>query len=201
MDNKLLALTEKLYNEGVEKGKEQAEKIILEAKSEAEKIIGSAHNEAKEIIVAAKDQSSEMMKNTRSELQMASKQAINALMQEVISMINGSIVSVEVKKSIDDPEFMKNLILNLVSGWSENQNMKVVVPENQQAEIMAFMTQKAKNLLESGLTIESANKIKAGFQIGPTDGSYKVSFTETDFINFFKEFLRPKVAELLFGQK
>jgi len=201
MDNKLLALTEKLYNEGVEKGKEQAEKIIIEAKTEATKIIEAAHNEAKEIIIGAKNQAAELGKNTRSELQMASKQAINSLMQEITSIINGPIVSAEVKQVTSDPEFMKNLILEMVTGWSEKQELKVLVPESQQAELTSFIAQKAKKLLESGLTIESANKIKAGFQVGPSDGSYKVSFTETDFINFFKEFLRPKVAELLFGQK
>ncbi len=201
MDNKLLVLTEKLYNEGVERGKEQAEKVILDAKSEAAKIIDAAHSEAKEIINGAKNQAAELEKNTRSELQMASKQAINALMQEVAALVNGSIVTTGVKQATEDQEFMKDLILKMVSNWSEKQDLKVVVPENQQVELMTFISQKAKNLLESGLTIESANKIKAGFQVGPSDGSYKVSFTETDFINFFKEFLRPKVAELLFGQK
>jgi len=38
-----------------------------------------------------------------------------------------------------------------------------------------------------------------GFQIGPKDGSYKVSFTDEDFKNFFKDYLRPGLIELLFA--
>ena len=38
MENKLQELTQKLYNEGVEKANEEADKIIKEAKAEADKL-------------------------------------------------------------------------------------------------------------------------------------------------------------------
>ena len=34
--------------------------------------------------------------------------------------------------------------------------------------------------------------------IMPSDGSYKVSFGEEEFIEYFKEFLRPQLIEALF---
>ena len=40
--------------------------------------------------------------------------------------------------------------------------------------------------------------MKGGFKIGPADGSYKISFSEDDFENFFKSFLRPKTIEMLY---
>ena len=39
---------------------------------------------------------------------------------------------------------------------------------------------------------------KASFSIIPADGSYKVTFGEDEFIEFFKEFLRPQLVEMLF---
>ena len=41
-------------------------------------------------------------------------------------------------------------------------------------------------------------KKKASFSIIPADGSYKVTFGEDEFIEFFKEFLRPQLVEMLF---
>jgi V/A-type H+-transporting ATPase subunit E len=43
--------------------------------------------------------------------------------------------------------------------------------------------------------------MKSGFKVGPADGSYVISFTDEDFNNFFKAYLRPKSTELLFEKK
>ena len=56
----------------------------------------------------------------------------------------------------------------------------------------------AKNLLNNGVKIEKVNGHDASFTILPSDGSYKVSFGEEEFIAFFKEFLRPQLVEMLF---
>jgi V/A-type H+/Na+-transporting ATPase subunit E len=201
MDNKLQELTEKLYNEGVAKGNQEAEKILATAQAEASNLVKQAKQEAQAIVEAAQKSAEELTKNTRTELQMASKQAISALSQEVTSLINGSIASASVKQATTDASFMQNLILSAVQNWATKQDLLVVVPEKDKSAVIDFFTAKAKALLDNGLAIESANNVKAGFQIGPKDGSYKVSFTEADFINFFKEFLRPKLVELLFEQK
>ena len=43
MENKIQELTDKIYREGVEKGNEEARKIIAEAQEKANKIIEDAH--------------------------------------------------------------------------------------------------------------------------------------------------------------
>jgi len=53
-------------------------------------------------------------------------------------------------------------------------------------------------LLEKGYKIEKVSGKKASFSIIPADGSYKVTFGEDEFIEFFKEFLRPQLVEMLF---
>ena len=49
-----------------------------------------------------------------------------------------------------------------------------------------------------GYKIEKVSGKKASFSIIPADGSYKVTFGEDEFIEFFKEFLRPQLVEMLF---
>ena len=53
MENKLQQLTQKLYDEGLEKGRAEAERLVSEAKSEAAKIIADAKAEAEAIVKAA----------------------------------------------------------------------------------------------------------------------------------------------------
>lgn len=201
MDNTLQVLTEKLYNEGVEKGKEEAEKILTEAQAEANRIIDAATQKGTEIVNSARQKAADLETKTRSELQQASQHVVNALKQEVVSLIGGTLVTEAIREITRDKEYMQKLVLAAVTNWVGEKNLSVVVPESEQAELKAFLASKAGQLLDKGLHIESANHIKAGFQIGPVDGNYKVSFTETDFINFFKEFIRPQMVEMLFGQK
>jgi V/A-type H+-transporting ATPase subunit E len=201
MDQKLKELTEKLYHEGVAKGNEQANEIISKAQAESEKIVADADAKAKAILEEAEKKAADLQKNTKSELKQASQQMIGALQQEVTLLVNGTICTQEIKKAGNDKAFIQELIHAAVSNWAPKQDLLVVVPPKEQKDVESFFASKAKELLDKGLTIETANNVKAGFQIGPADGSYKVSFTEEDFIEFFKEFLRPKVVELLFDRK
>ncbi|MFR9566233.1 MAG: hypothetical protein SNH13_03115 [Rikenellaceae bacterium] len=61
MDNKLQQLTQRLYDEGLEKGRSQAESLVAAAKSEAEEIITQAKKQAEAIIKGAKNESEDLM--------------------------------------------------------------------------------------------------------------------------------------------
>jgi V/A-type H+/Na+-transporting ATPase subunit E len=198
MEQKLQEITDKLYQEGVIRGNEEAGKIINEAQQKATSIIESAKKEAAALIAEADRKAAELTKNTRSELGLASKQLIASLEQEVVDLVNGKIVEEAVKTATDDKKFIEQLLLTAVEKWVSGQDPKVFVAPAEKKAIEDFFASKAKQLLDKGVTIESANNIRAGFQIGPSDGSYKVSFTREDFIRFFKEFLRPKIVDLLF---
>ena len=91
---------------------------------------------------------------------------------------------------------MQQLILELVQNWSKNDTLTVGV-ENPEA-LKSFIASQAKGLLDKGLKIESVNGIKTGFILSPEDGSYKIKFGEEEFVNYFKEFLRPQIQQLLF---
>ena len=66
------------------------------------------------------------------------------------------------------------------------------------ASLKALFAQKAKNLLDAGVKIEQVNGQKTLFTIQPADGSYKVNFGEAEFENYFKNFLRPQLVDMIF---
>ena len=51
---KIQELTEKIYHEGVEKGQQEADRLIAEAKAQAEKIVAEAKEQAQAIENVAK---------------------------------------------------------------------------------------------------------------------------------------------------
>ena len=92
MDNKLQELTDKIYEEGITKGREKAEAIISEARNEAEKIRKSSEKEAEEIIAKAERDAEELKKITLSELRISFRNSMNSLKQEVENLITGKII-------------------------------------------------------------------------------------------------------------
>ena len=98
MENKLQELTQKLYNEGVEKANEEADKIIKEAKAEADKIKKNAEKKAKGIIEEAEQKSEEIKKNVHAELELASKQTVRKVKQQITDLITSKVIDEPVKK-------------------------------------------------------------------------------------------------------
>ena len=64
MDTKIQELTDKIYKEGVEKGNEEAGRIIADANAQKQAIVSEAEAEAKRIVAAAQKQAAELKKNT-----------------------------------------------------------------------------------------------------------------------------------------
>ena len=64
--------------------------------------------------------------------------------------------------------------------------------------LKALFAKKAKALLDKGVAINEVNGQKTLFTVQPADGSYKVNFGEAEFEEYFKNFLRPQLVEMIF---
>ena len=178
MENKIQELTDKIYREGVEKGNEEAQRLIGEAQKEAQKLLEEARKQADSIVADAQKKADELTDNTKSELKLFGGQAVNALKTEIVNL------------------FLNKFILALATQWSSNEPIVISVKDGE--ALQKFFAAKAKDLLDKGVKIEEVNGMKALFSISPADGSYKVNFGEEEFENYFKEFLRPQLVKMLF---
>ena len=196
MEHKIQELTDKIYREGVEKGNEEAQRLVSEAQEKAEKIVSEAQKQADEILAAAKKTSDELKENTKSELKLFAGQALNALKTEVTNLLTNQTVSDAVKGFTSDKEYFNKFIVALAKQWSVNE--PVVISVRDAEELKKYFSKNAKDLLDKGVKIENVKGSKALFTISPADGSYKVNFGEEEFENYFKEFLRPQLIQMLF---
>lgn len=192
MENKIQELTDKIYREGVEKGNEEAQRLI----GEAQKLLEEARKQADSIVADAQKKADELTDNTKSELKLFGGQAVNALKTEIVNLLTNQTVSDAVKGVTSDKEFLNKFILALATQWSSNEPIVISVKDGE--ALQKFFAAKAKDLLDKGVKIEEVNGMKALFSISPADGSYKVNFGEEEFENYFKEFLRPQLVKMLF---
>lgn len=195
MENKIQELTEKIYNEGVEKGKEEAARIVNEAQEKAAAILKEAQENADGIVAKAQKDAEELQANTTAELKLYAAQAVGALKSEVATLVTDTIVNESVKAALAG-DALKAVIVKIAERWSADEPLVISTAEAD--ELKAYFVAKAKALLDKGVEIKQVNGLKTSFSISPADGSYKVNFGDAEFEAFLKSFLRPAIVELLF---
>ena len=195
MENKIQELTEKIYAEGVEKGKAEADRLVCEAKESAAEIVKKAQAEAEAIVAAAKKKAEELEANTRSEIKLYGAQAVGALKSEIATVVTDTIVKDAVKEALAG-DSVKAMLVKIAERWNSDEALVISTAEAE--ELKAYFAKNAKALLDKGVEIKQVNGLKTLFSVAPADGSYKVNFGEAEFEAFFKSFLRPQMVEMLF---
>jgi len=196
METKIQELADKLYLEGVEKGEKEAERLIEDAQTRRKALIEETQNETKELVAKAQKQAADLKKNTEAELKLYAAQAIEALKSEIANLLTKKLCENAVNSACKQPNFMQNVILKLASEWHKNEQLTIGAEDA--AALKSYFENNAKELLDKGVKIEQINGKKHSFTIAPTAAAYKINFGEEEFIEYFKEFLRPQLIDLLF---
>lgn len=198
MESKLQELTQKIYSEGIEKAKSDAVSIVQDAQKTAEEIIKKAQQDAADLVKKAHDNATEVKRNAESEIRMASKQAANKLRQQIVEMVTLKAIDAPVKDTLKDKKFVGTLIQKVIDNLGTSGTL--VLPKADEDTIADYFNDQTVAELKKSLQIDYDRNMKAGFKISPKDGNYTISFTDEDFANYFKGFMRPRTIQLLFGE-
>ena len=201
MSNKLQELTEKLYNEGLSKGKEEGEQLLARAREEAERIVAEAHKRAEVIVNEAERQAADLKEKTASDVRMASAQCLQATKKDIENLLVGAVSAGPVDKALSDPDFLKKIITAVAERFSasESSDLALVLPVSLKDELEPWLKGALSKALGSQPKADFSKKVAGGFSIGPKDGSWFVSFTDETFRELIAEYLRPVSRKLLFG--
>jgi V/A-type H+-transporting ATPase subunit E len=202
MQNKLQELTDKLYEEGLSKGKEEGAKIVENALKEAERILAEARQNAGQIREEAEKSAAEMKSKVESDLKMASAQTLQATRQDIENLVVAKISDAKVAESLAEPDFLKKIILAVAEKFSTQDaaDMNLILPESLKAQLEPFVKGELARALGKEVTAAFSKKIAGGFRIGPKDGSYFISLTDETFKSLIGEYLRPVTRKFLFGE-
>lgn len=202
MENKLQQLTRKLYDEGLEKGRAEAERLVSEAETAAGRIESEARARAEEIVRRAEAQAEDIRKNTMTEISLAGKQAVAKIKQQIAGAIVVRATSEGVKSAVVDPAFIREMLLSVARNWNGADAGKVelvaLLPEADRRKLDAAFADSARALLAEGIEVGYSDRVRTGFRVGAKDGGYYISFSESDVEALLSEYLRDKVSEMLF---
>ncbi len=201
MQNKLQELTDKLYNEGLSKGKQEGEELLAKAKVQAEEMVAKAEAEAARIVAAAQKQADEIRSKVASDIRMASTQSLAATRKDIETLVVGKMTGEPVKKALSSAEFVKEIIKAVAEKFTTDGpvDLALVLPESLQKELEPFINAELAKTLNAGVEASFSKKVSGGFRIGPKEGGYFVSFTDETFDELISEYLRPATKKILFG--
>lgn len=201
MQNKLQELTDKLYKEGLSKGKQEGDEILAKAKIQADETVKKAQAEAEAIVAKANKQAEQIKAKAESDLKMAAKQAIAATKKDVETLIIGKMTEGAVKESLTNAQYVKGLITAVAKNFTTEGpvELSLILPESLKKELEPFVTKELTKILNTGIEASFSKKIQGGFQIGPKDGGWFISLTDEVFNELIGAYLRPATKKILFG--
>ena len=202
MTSKIQELTEKIYQEGVDKAEKQANILNKEAEEKATGLINDAQQKADNIILEAERKSQEIYRDITEELQSISSQVIAITKQKITDSIVTDSSKKMTKVLLDDKYSIKALVLELIKKWDlENgaiDDLSLILSKEQFGKLDGIFKSGALQILQNKKRILFDPSLKNGFQIISNSEGFKVSFRNKDLENFFKLFMKPRIHEYLF---
>ena len=199
--DKLQELTQKLYQEGLSKGKAEGESILEKAIAEAEEIVKKAREEAEALILKAEKEAADHKAKVEGDVKMAAIQAIQATRSRIENLIVAKMTDAPVKQALSDETYLKEIISAVARNFSaqESCDIVLVLPETLRDSLEPFISGELGKVRGKGVEASFSKKIAGGFKIGPKDGSYFISMTDETFSALIGEYLRPGTKAILFG--
>ena len=152
MQNKLQELTDRLYTEGLSKGKQEGEAILNDAKAKAEAIIAEAKAEAAKIVENANKEAEDLKTKVNGDLKMAAGQSIAAVRQEIETLITAKIADKDIDSALTSAEYVKELIRDVVKAFNPDnetpEDLALVLPEKMKKELEPFVKKEIATLLK-----------------------------------------------------
>lgn len=202
MQNKLQELTDKLYNEGLSKGREEGEALLAKAKSQAADIVAEAEKKAAEIMTKAEKEAEAYKVKVAGDLKMAASQSVQATRKDIEDLVVFKMTGSATEKALSDEAFVKEVIKAVAEKFNAEtaMDLNLVLPETLKSSLEPFVKNELSSILKGQVNASFSKKIAGGFTIGPKDGSYFISLTDETFKELISEYLRPATRELLFGE-
>lgn len=195
---------DKLYNEGLSKGRKDADELVAKAAREAEEIISNAKEKAAKIVSKAEQEADDIKSRIANDIKMASAQSITATKQNIENLVVANALNANVGKAMSDTDFVKSLLTTVVKAFNasnpESVPLEVILPSSMQKELQSAFATEIYDNLAKGSEVKFAKGMADGFKIGPKDGGFVIGFTADDFNALLGSYLRPSTRKLLFGE-
>lgn len=213
-------LIARLREDGVNKGEQQAEKLLQDAKHKAQHIIDAAKQESQQMLIKARRQTEELHAAGESAMHTAMRDMVLQLKLDLTREFSEDLKRL-VSHQLQQPEILKGMILELVgrsaqaTNIGEEPNVEVVLPEavigleelrnNPDAlgsgHLMEFVFGLTREMLQNGVTFKADENdpLSAGLRVKLTDQNLELDLTEQAVASILLQHLQPRFRAILEG--
>ena len=196
-DTNLALLVEELKKNGVDKGNQEADKIIEAAKKEAEAIVAKAKSEADKTVAKAKDEAESIKRMAASSAKQSGVSLIASLKQSVNSLLGNALGAI-VKNAMEDDAMVEKMLVSFAQNLAPDTKATITVSDSVDADKLAkAVFGKVNGALSSGLTIQSAPGFP-GISVRKAGESVKYELTEELIKEMITPFLSERTESMLF---
>jgi len=202
-------LVDRLRQDGVAEGQEQATRILEEARREAAEIVDLARREAAEVREKAELASTRLRKAGEQALELAVRDALLRLRTEIEDRFAAQLGRL-VSGRLQDPDFIEKLLLNIAGeAVPRDRPVEIVMPDTigvaapedpigcPKGDVDDFVLGLTGDMLREGVTVSVSDEVEAGLIVRVADEGLEVRLDERALRELLRENLLPRFRELL----
>ncbi len=210
------ALLSRLRQEGVEAGRNEAERIVEEARSQAQEILREAREQAGAVVETAKSESEKLAASGTEALEMAARDAVLGLKQRLLGQFCTAVRRL-VFVQLQDEAFLKELILQVAGRVREDaagaRSVEILLPEDvigledlrrspedlKEGTLTHFVATVAGKTLREGVRFGVTDSTAAGLKVRLSDSDIELDLSDAAVAELLLAHLTPRYRALLEG--
>ncbi len=194
MDNELTGLLEQIRREGIDKAKQEADKILADAQARARGIVKEAEDQAAKTLQQARLDIQRLQQSSEAALVQAGRDLLLSLQKRLSSLLD-ALLKDAVQEALS-PELTEKLILEAVRNWKP-ESAQIQVPAADLARLENALKQRLREHVSQGVDLVPSPHLSRGFRLGTRDGSLFYDFTPAVIAEVLSESVAPHLATLL----
>lgn len=192
------AFVARLHDEGVEAGRQEAERVLREARREAAEIVERAGSEADALVAAAKARVAEEEERGRAELKLAARDAVLELRAALTETLS-TILAESVSRELSDAEVVERLLREVMGAYAradaDRRPVDIRVPGALARDVTRWWKSELSAVLRGEASVEVNPVLEAGFEYRIDGGTVEMSVEAT--VAKVMELMRPRLREIV----
>lgn len=202
MGDTIEAFVARIHSEGIEAGRQEAEKLLAEARRQAEEILSGAGAEAERIVADANAQAEAILARAGTELRLAARDNVLKL-RETLARIIEHILARGAAEKLEDVEFLGKTLheLVLLAGKADLEGkgvMVINVPAETRDKLVDWalheMSRQKADASRPSLELRGT-LAKEGFEYNVTGATVEVTLDSVT--QAMKELVGPRLREMI----
>ncbi|MBR4171994.1 MAG: hypothetical protein IKR48_10110 [Kiritimatiellae bacterium] len=195
MSEDLQNLLDKIQQEGVDKAKSEADRLIAEANQKAREIVAEAKSTAEAYAEDAKTQAESYKASSLRTIQQAAANTVIEVEKSVTAMLEKLLLK-DVNLVLGETNLVADLAMEAIRNYLSG-NGKIEVAGSQKLLDTLRNKLAAEASQSQGVELVLDEKTGAGFRVLLADGRIEHTFTDTAVSEALAQQLRPSLAALL----